>query len=637
MKLGIRTKNGDNGKSAARRKGAPSTSTQRRVRVPLVVKLIGIISVIVVLSTGIVTGLSSWFFSEDSRARAEDNTLTLSQVVAAQMESEITSVYSGALSLFDTLRESAGNRALGEAVISNYLARNPSVAFIRVTGERDITNSKFFTANELEEPIIEPYLAGKRDVVERAREGETIVCNAGTAFGIPAAMIVIPYRDLGTKNTMIVLFSTENLQAIVQTGTAGITFAVGYDGELIAHPDFELVKMGVNYRNTELVSKLLASPLDNMQTRYRDAEGEEFLGAFRKLNIGRVSVTTSTPVSIVYDASRTLARRNMYLGGIVLLVSILAVWFFSKSVTRPVLELVSASRQIEAGEFELNLVASTRDELGLLTDSFVQMGKGLAERERVKETFGKFVNRDIAERALTGSLELGGVRKTATIFFSDIRSFTAISENLAPEAVVEFLNEYMTRMVDCIEKTGGVVDKFIGDAIMGVWGTPVSKGSPREDVLQAIRAMFMMRESLLEFNSGRGGPDKPIIRIGCGMNTGPCLAGQIGSLQRMEYTVIGDAVNLASRIEALNKPLGTDILISESTFELVKDLVIVKKMPGVKVKGKTGTLAIYSLINFKDTPGPTTLTQVRKLLGIPAPRGKVDIDKEEVKYEIVGK
>ena len=121
----------------ARHSEGKKAPAARRVRVPLVVKMIGIISIIVVLSTGIVTGLSSWFFSDDSRARAEDNALTLSQVVAAQMQSEITAVYSGALSLFDVLRESAGNRTLAELSIADYLARNPSIAYIRVPQERD--------------------------------------------------------------------------------------------------------------------------------------------------------------------------------------------------------------------------------------------------------------------------------------------------------------------------------------------------------------------------------------------------------------------------------------------------------------------------------------------------------------------
>lgn len=613
------------------------SDNERRVKVPLVVKMIVIISIIVVLSTGIVTGISAWFFSNDSQVRAEENTLTLSEVVAAQVESRITTVYAGAVSLFDVLRESVGNRAFAEIAISDFLARNASIAFIRVPGVRDITNAKFFTANELAPSVVIPYLESKKGLVERARAGETIVANASTAFGVPAAMLVFPYRDMGTQNSMIVIFSTETLQSIVQTGTASLTYAIGWDGELIAHPDFEQVKMGANYRDTQLVARVLASPLDNVQIRYADAKGAQYLGAIRKLSVGQLCVATSTPVSLVYAAALAVTRQNLYLGGIVLILSILAVWFFSRTMTRPVMSLVDASRRIEAGEFELDLKPSTKDELGLLTESFTQMGRGLAERERVKETFGKFVNREIAERALKGELSLGGTRRTATIFFCDIRSFTALSEKFPPEDVVEFLNAYFTRMVECIETTGGVVDKFIGDAIMAVWGALVSTGSARDDALQAIRSALMMRQALIEYNSTRGGERRPVVGIGCGMNTGPCVVGQIGSPQRMEYTAIGDTVNLASRIEALNKPFGTDILVSQDTYELIQDEVIAAKMPAIKVKGKTAELSIYALINLKNADTePQDLDGLRRLLGIPRPEGREDVDEQEKKYEIVG-
>jgi adenylate cyclase len=610
---------------------------RRRVKYPLVVKLIGIISIIVVVSMAAITGISSYFFSEDSRARAEENNLTISQVLAAQVEGRIQSLFSSALSLFDVMRESAGNKALEASTVANYFDRNASVAYLSAPGQKDILNSKFFTANELDPGVLEPFLRSKADLVARARAGETLVCNASPSLGIPAAALFFPYRDLGTKNAMVLVFSTEELQAMVQTSSTALSYVVGFDGGLIVHPDFELVKMGVNFGDKELVKRLLSSPSDNLQIRYRDSDRKQYLGAFRKLGLGSLAVTSSTPTALVYKAALDVMRRNLYITGVVLLFSILAVWFFSRTVSRPVLRLVEASSLIEAGRFELDMKSETQDELGLLTESFVHMGRGLRERERAKDTLGKFVNVHIAEQALKGELKLGGTRKTATIFFADIRSFTAISEKLSPEAVVEFLNVYMTRMVACIEETGGVVDKFIGDAIMGVWGAPVSAGSPRDDALAAVKAMIMMRESLLEFNKDRGGGDKPLIRNGCGVNTGPCIAGQIGSMQRMEYTVIGDAVNLASRIEALNKPFGTDILISEHSYELVKDEVVAEAMPAIKVKGKEAPLTIYAVVKMKGGAGPGTLGELRALLGIEAPKAGIDVDKEEVKYEILGK
>jgi adenylate cyclase len=609
----------------------------KRIKYPLVVKLIGIISIIVVVSMATITGLSSYFFSEDSRSRAEENNLTVSQVLSSQVEGKVQSILSSALSLFDVIREGGGNRALERSTVANYFDRNAEVAYLAVPGKKRIVNEKFFAANELDQAVIDPFILSKGDLIERARGGETLVCNASPSVGVPAAALFFPYRDMGTKGAMILVFSTESLQAIVQTGSTSSSYVVGFDGGLVVHPDFQLLKMGVNFSDKELVKRLLKSPTDNMQFRYRDADGREYLSAFRKLAVGGLSVTSSTPTALVYKAALDVTRRNLYLTGVVLLFSILAVWFFSRSVSRPVLRLVEASSLIEAGQFELDMKSETRDELGLLTESFVHMGHGLAERERVKETFGKFVNKAIAEQALKGQLSLGGTRKTATIFFADIRSFTAISEKLSPEAVVEFLNDYMTRMVDCIDKTGGVVDKFIGDAIMGVWGAPASAGSPRDDALAAIKAMVMMRYALLDFNKDRGGEDRPLIHNGCGVNTGPCIAGQIGSLQRMEYTVIGDAVNLASRIEALNKPFGTDILISEYSYELVKDEIVAEAMPAIKVKGKAEPLTIYAVVKMKGAEGPETLAKLREFLGIQPPEGSVDVDKEEVKYEVIGK
>jgi adenylate cyclase len=219
------------------------------------------------------------------------------------------------------------------------------------------------------------------------------------------------------------------------------------------------------------------------------------------------------------------------------------------------------------------------------------------------------------------------------VFFSDIRAFTAISEKLEPEEVVDFLNQYMTRMVNCVNATKGVVDKFIGDSIMAVWGAPVSYGNDTEN---AIEGALMMRRELAEFNRGRGGDKKPFIKIGCGINTGPLLVGQIGSEERMEYTVIGDTVNLASRIEQLNKPFGTDILISQESYGLIKDIYRVEPMQKIKVKGKAEPQQIYAVLGRIDDPAsPKDIRELRRLLGI-----DVDFKAElpagdEVKYEIL--
>jgi adenylate cyclase len=261
--------------------------------------------------------------------------------------------------------------------------------------------------------------------------------------------------------------------------------------------------------------------------------------------------------------------------------------------------------------------------------------------------FGRFTNRDIAVRAMRREIKPGGLSKHATIFFSDIRGFTEKSENFtkafgdeASNKIVDWLNNYLTKMVECVEKTNGVVDKYIGDAVMAHWGTAFTSGSPEGDALDCVKAAIMMRYALLEMNLKRAkdDPGNPEIRIGCGINTGVVTAGQIGSDQRMEYTVIGDPVNLASRTEALNKPLGTDILITEDTWNLVGDKLITEEMPPVTVKGKEKPVRMFAVVNLRDAKtGPKTLAEVRTRLGIPTPdMSKVDTDAEETKYKIQG-
>jgi adenylate cyclase len=605
----------------------------------LVVKLIGIITGIVVVSMGLVSVLSWWLYSSDARVRAEDNNFELSEVLSSQVSAEVERIHSGVLTHFDTVRTQRNSANQTELTLA-FFNRNASILYAAVPGEHEMVNAKFFVANELDPAVASNYLKNQGELLDRAKAGETLVVNATPTFGIPSAALLFPYRDFGTPNVMVVIFSTEALQSMVASKSASFSYVVDYAGRVVAHPDPALVKIAASLADQPLVASLLKAATDNLQTRFSapdpvTGKATEYLGAFRKLSLGQLGVASTVPADTVYAAALRITQQNTELTGVVLLLSILAVWFFARSVTRPVLRLVQAARQIESGQFELDIRPTSRDELGLLTDSFAAMGRGLAERERVKETFGKFVNKEIAEQALKGNLKLGGSRRVATIFFSDIRSFTAISETMEPEAVVEFLNEYMTRMVDCIEATGGVVDKFIGDAIMGVWGAPVSKGSPQADALAALDAMLRMRASLIEFNADRGGPGKPLIRIGCGLNTGPCLAGQIGSHQRMEYTVIGDAVNLASRLEALNKPFGTDILISQNTFELVGNAFVTQPMQPIKVKGKTDPLQIFAVVNHKNAPGPQTLAEVRTLLNITPPEGAVDTEKEEKKYEIL--
>lgn len=391
-----------------------------RVKWPLVVKLIAIISLIVLFSMGAVTGLATWFFSEDTRVRAEEQNLTLNELVSSQMESEVASLYSGVMSLLDTLIETESSPALADLSISNYFNRNARMIFVGVPGKKAIYNKKFFEAWNLEESVVPSFMDNRGEAVDRARAGETLLVNASPWIGVASAALLAPYKDLGGDDTLVMLFSTETLQNMVRGDSVYQTYVVGDDGGILAHSDYEIVKIGVNMKDVKIVEECIASTQANMQMRFTDG-GAEYIGAFRKVSVGEYAIITAVSLDTIYSAVKDVARQNLYITGIVLLFSILSVWFFSKTVSKPVMALVGAAKKIEKGDYSVDIMPTTSDELGLLTESFAAMGKGLAERERIKDTFGKFVNREIAEQALTGNLHLGGVRKTATIMFSDIR------------------------------------------------------------------------------------------------------------------------------------------------------------------------------------------------------------------------
>ncbi|MBI3944620.1 MAG: adenylate/guanylate cyclase domain-containing protein [Armatimonadetes bacterium] len=223
------------------------------------------------------------------------------------------------------------------------------------------------------------------------------------------------------------------------------------------------------------------------------------------------------------------------------------------------------------------------------------------ERRQVRSLFSKYVSRDVAHALIEdpNAAELGSSKKLpVTCLFSDIRGFTSISERLQPEEVVAMLNEYFERMVDCVFEHRGTLDKYVGDAIMATYGVPKSFGNDAE---RACRTAVRMREELVALQAKWAAEGKTGIDIGIGINTGDAIVGNIGSEARREFTCIGDTINTASRLEGLNKDLGTKMLIGDSTYEEIKDLNLfaVRKLPPAAVKGKAEAVQIYELLGWR--------------------------------------
>jgi adenylate cyclase len=231
------------------------------------------------------------------------------------------------------------------------------------------------------------------------------------------------------------------------------------------------------------------------------------------------------------------------------------------------------------------------------------------------ENFERFTNRAVVNLARKGKLSLGGTSKNAVICFSLIRDFTTISGKLTAAGLVKFINAYMRRIVPCITKTGGIVDKFLtqgGVVVMALWGTADSAESPARNALNCIKSMLLMRMALQKLNRELAVLGRlPLVKMGCGINAGEVVSGQMGSEQRMEFTVIGDAVNLASRIEGPNDLFDTDILITEAVYNLIGRYLVTKEMPSLTVKGKEKPLRVFTVLNARGLQGPQTLAELR--------------------------
>ena len=286
-------------------------------------------------------------------------------------------------------------------------------------------------------------------------------------------------------------------------------------------------------------------------------------------------------------------------GGIIFLIAVGFSFLLSKGITRPVNKLALAAKNIGAGKFDTKVNIRTGDELEALGNAFNGMVDGLKERDFIKSTFERYVSPTVATEIINNPdmLNLGGERKTLTILFADIGDFTHLSETLQPEEVVIRLNEYFHGMNDAIMEYNGTIDKFQGDSVIAFWGAPIAQ---ENHALLACQAAIKCRRFLNKLEEEWVAWGLPPRTYRFGINTGEVVVGNIGSTTRFEYTVIGDDVNLASRLEGANKNYGTQIMISEATYSLIKDALIAREIDIIRVVGKAEPIRVYELVEEKE-------------------------------------
>ncbi len=275
-------------------------------------------------------------------------------------------------------------------------------------------------------------------------------------------------------------------------------------------------------------------------------------------------------------------------GLLVMVVAAVGAGYAGHRFSRPIRAIASAAHSVRRGELESvdTLTPGPVRELAEATESFNEMVAGLRESQLIRQTLGRFVPEDVARILLSDGGELTPSEYEATVLFSDMVHFTALTEELGPQGIVDLLNEYFETMVRILESHGGIVTQFQGDAILATFNVPVSDPHHARNALRAAREMQIAVDT--QTFAGR------VVQQRIGINTGPVVAGAVGSRGRLSYTVHGDAVNLAARLEAMNKSKGTRVLVSGDTASLVDDLPL-RPLGESVVRGQTGSVAIYEL------------------------------------------
>ena len=395
------------------------------------------------------------------------------------------------------------------------------------------------------------------------------------------------------------------LNTLIKDATAveGLLYAIIVDHNQTIKAHTDINKIGKTYEkfaHMENVKKEQNVTYFN----YYSKSGQHVLNLtrpvlFKGKKLGQVHVGVSIDFieKLIHQARLTIVVITFF---IILFGSVIAVWL-GFHFSRPISNLVLATGEIGSGNYRHKIILARNDELGSLATAFNRMGDELWKNSLMQKSFGKYIGSEVLEMIMADpeSAWLKGHRNEVTIVFTDIRGFSSYSKSKEPEEIVEGLNKYFEIATQAIQDYGGYVDKFIGDAVLGVFGVPVYH---KDHVERGVRAAIDMQK---KFMNKRNNGDILLQSVGIGINSGVVVSGNIGSQDKMEYTVIGDTVNLAANLNSLANP--GEIIITKSVYENLEDIITVKPLSPQHIKGKTKPVETFKLLSIKDKHNAETI------------------------------
>ena len=454
----------------------------------------------------------------------------------------------------------------------------------------------------------------KKAVPESTPELRRVADERGVAFvaaGAGAGILVVPvprHNDQGARGYVTVRADVgalqEQLQSVALRRFDGINMLVADDRRrAVASVGAAAPKRGADSSALVVWKRLPDGTPWTTQiglVATYEVAGESFVGGVRTVPELGWAVGSWRSEAVAYANLNRMQKYAFAIFAAALFVGALAGLAFARAITLPVLRLARQARRFGQRQWRnVDLPLRRGDELGQLARSMEKMAHDLegSELELERQTalrgdLSRFLSKELVDAIISGRhpIELGGRRREVTVLFADIVAFTPLAENRSPEEVVTLLNELFTMLSEIVFRHGGVVDKFIGDCIMGVWGAPLEQPDHAERALLAAEDMLRFLETTSNDWRQRFGVE---VRLGIGVNSGEAIVGNVGSKKRMEYTVIGDVVNVAARLETVARP--NQVLVAAGTYERAGDAFVFADQGEHAVAGREGKVRVYSL------------------------------------------
>lgn len=569
-----------------------------KLRIPIAVKLICITLSLLIAVTSLIALNSSELFEKEVRQTHERATQIQAQDRAFQVEALLQSYVDKVRMTAPLLSLQYPTDDLKKRVVEIVFKPDRDLVNIETFHLEDnrpilrhaIRNDEFLAAQKIDQDYFHQLRLKKPLPVQSVFSGKIEVLNSSLVGGIPLLTIGIPLVKDEMDRVTHAAFADiriEKLQKMFSSKGASEIFLVDKNGAVVAHPKDQLTISSEVLLENPLVLEALDSKFksNHVPSFWSPLDDQKYYGVYYRTAFD-VTVLAQVPEATILEPALLVQRQAYYVGGLVLSISLFLIFLFSTSLTRPIELLLELTQEVATGHFDVHASKKVRskDEVNDLAIAFDHMTTGL-------KALVKTQGADVAQTLMSSDLEkLGGSKRSVVVLFSDLRDFTKFSEGHSPEEVVEMLNEYFEEMVSCIERNHGRVNKFIGDAIMAMWGAPSSSG---QDEYLAVQAAMDMRVALDGLNTRRLARGHTPIKIGIGIHCGEAVAGTIGSKSRLEYTVIGDTVNQASRIEASTKAFGADLLISDEVVQRIQSQFGTELAGAAEVKGKSEPLKMY--------------------------------------------